>query len=838
MKFSINYWWILPFYPLAIFFIIYLAKDFYTSKRKKYTIITTRCLILLLLFLSLSNVSIVKETDKVTTIFLADLSDSMTHNSTEVEEFINKAISSKNDKDYKSTITFGEDALVDLNVTQSNNIKILGSRPSGMYTNIEQGINRGLSTFPKDHNKRLVILTDGKETKGDLTKLLPILSREQIEVKTVLFEDEYSDDVAIDKITTPKSLNSGAPFQINISIKSTVDTSGKLTLIGDDKEQLSENISITKGNNNFIFNGTASNSGFVTYKVMIEPLIDSIKTNNEASAFIKIKDKNKVLIVKDKENEADEIEKILNSGGLDFDTVFSNSVPISLKGLSKYKSIILCNVSAENLDHGFMNNIESYVKDLGGGLLAIGGKESFALGGYYKTSLEKVLPVYMDMRGKREIPSMAMTLVIDRSGSMSGQKLALAKAGANQTIETLRDVDEIGVLSFDSNPKWEVELQKATDKDSLRKKVNGIGEGGGTSILPALSEAVNAMEKSTSKIKHIILLTDGQAETSGYDTLLQTMKDLSITISTVAIGDGADTHLLEYIANEGNGRYYFSKSSTNVPRIFSKETFMATRTYINNDPFTPLISSAHPILTPIIDVGLPPMLGYIGTSEKNTSTVLLKSPEDDPILAIWRYGLGKTAAFTSDLTGNWSANYVNFDKTDPLFLNIVNWTLENISSDEIEVEARTNGDNINITLMERDNSILHTYAEAISPSNENIKINLEQTEKNIYTGSFTPKEKGIYLIKGIQEDESAIKRASITGVVIPYSSEYKIDQDNDKYISFISTIGAKVINNPNMVFNKIENKISSTKDITIPLLVIALMLFILDIAFRRLNILK
>jgi len=316
------------------------------------------------------------------------------------------------------------------------------------------------------------------------------------------------------------------------------------------------------------------------------------------------------------------------------------------------------------------------------------------------------------------------------------------------------------------------------------------------------------------------------------------MKDLSITISTVAIGDGADTHLLEYIANEGNGRYYFSKSSTNVPRIFSKETFMATRTYINNDPFTPLISSAHPILTPIIDVGLPPMLGYIGTSEKNTSTVLLKSPEDDPILAIWRYGLGKTAAFTSDLTGNWSANYVNFDKTDPLFLNIVNWTLENISSDEIEVEARTNGDNINITLMERDNSILHTYAEAISPSNENIKINLEQTEKNIYTGSFTPKEKGIYLIKGIQEDESAIKRASITGVVIPYSSEYKIDQDNDKYISFISTIGAKVINNPNMVFNKIENKISSTKDITIPLLVIALMLFILDIAFRRLNILK
>ena len=289
--------------------------------------------------------------------------------------------------------------------------------------------------------------------------------------------------------------------------------------------------------------------------------------------------------------------------------------------MSAYKSIITCNVSAENLSDGFLNSLDSYVKDMGGGFIAAGGENSFALGGYYKTPLEKVLPVQMELKGKKEIPDMSIVLVIDKSGSMTEggggiMKLDLAKEAAARTLESLRPNDQIGVLTFDDTNYWVVPTRKADDAEKIRDDIGTIRPGGGTSIIPALQEGYDSIKKTDTKIKHIILLTDGQAERTGYMELVEKLAGDNITVSTVAVGQGSDVQLLQDIAKGANGRFYYTDEFANIPRIFAKETFMAARAYLNNREFVPAIANAHPVLEGAAEEGLPALLGYVAASPK------------------------------------------------------------------------------------------------------------------------------------------------------------------------------------------------------------------------------
>ena len=298
-----------------------------------------------------------------------------------------------------------------------------------------------------------------------------------------------------------------------------------------------------------------------------------------------------ILLLEDKRARG-QIAKILEGAKADYKRLNAHSAPADLQSLAQYKTVILANVSAENLSDGFLKALEPYVRDLGGGLIAIGGDDSFALGGYFKTSLEKVLPVNMELKGKKAIPDMSIFTVIDKSGSMASEsggiiKLDLAKEAAARVLDSLRDNDDIGVLTFDSAQYWVVKPQKPTDREALRNDIGTIMPGGGTSILPALEEAVDKMKDQSSKIKHIILLTDGQAEKTGYDKLLEEAKNAGITISTVAAGYDADIQLLKYIAEKADGRFYVTDQYSNIPTIFAKETFMAARAYLNNRGFTP-----------------------------------------------------------------------------------------------------------------------------------------------------------------------------------------------------------------------------------------------------------
>lgn len=830
--------------PLAVFFVFYTSRSRLDRmyKFRRQLILFLRNAVLILLILAMSGINIRWLVDTTTTIFVVDASDSMREHRTTAEQFVREALELRGSKDYTGVVAFGDNSLIESFVSEHPVFNKLETEPGGILTDIEGALTTSLSLLPQDSKKRIVLVTDGEENEGNSSRLASSIAGQDIDLKVYRMAREPGNEAAVDGISLPKQLRVGEEFSIVIVIESTVQTGAKLTLISDRDKAAEERVVLQKGSNRFVFRDTAVTGGFKSYKVLMEPDTDTETKNNEASAFTNIIDRPKILVIEDSAGEADEIVRMLQAAGMSYSRVNAQSAPGSLEALSGYKSVITCNVSAENLGDGFLNALDSYVRDMGGGFIATGGENSFALGGYYKTPLEKVLPVQMELKGKKEIPDMSIVLIIDKSGSMtegSGgiMKLDLAKEAAARTLDSLRPKDQIGVLTFDDTNYWVVPTRKADDAEGIRDDIGTIRPGGGTSIIPALQEGYDSIKKTNTKIKHIILLTDGQAERTGYIELVEKLKKDSITVSTVAVGKGSDVQLLEEIAKGADGRFYYTDEFSNLPRIFAKETFMAARAYLNNREFVPAITDAHPVLSGAAEGGLPSLLGYVAATPKSTSRVILASDQEDPILTVWQNGLGKTAAWTSDINGKWSRNYIGWENNLRLWQNLINWTIEKYREDDISIEAEAKGSKGVITLSNKaDKGGYETKATIVAPNMESREVMLYPTAPGQYRGEFDITETGSYIIKALQQKSGETVNAASTGVSVQYSPEYRIQPDA-RYIDRLvkETVGT-YINTPEEVYKGKLKDIYGTVELTPAFLIIALLLFILDIAARRLNL--
>ena len=831
--------------PILIPGIIYSSKWLKRlGKKKKNWVVILRSIVASLLILALCGPSLTWKLDTVTTIFLLDASDSTRSSRTDMEQFVKDAYKLKGQKDKVGVISFGDNSQVENFISSDINsgfTKIEG-KINGNYTNIENALTTALSLFPGDSNKRIVLVSDGEENVGEASKIALSLKEQGIDFKFRKVEKNIGDEVSVDKVEVPQSLVLGEEFNVVVTINSTCSEAANISLFSGSTKVAQQKVQLQKGSNKFVFKDKALTGGFNSYKVQVEPEKDYEVKNNEATAYTNVLSKPKVLIIQDTKGEADELVKMLTASSVDFTLVDAKSAPSNVQAMNAYKSIITCNVLADNLNDGFKNSLESYVKDFGGGFIATGGDNSFALGGYANTPLEKVLPVYMDMRGKKETPKMAMVLVIDKSGSMSEgvagiSKVDMAKEAAIRSLDSLRvNKDEIGVMAFDGAYSWVVKKQLITDTKAIQKDIGTIRADGGTTILPALQEAYNSLKTSDAKIKHIILLTDGMAERTGYDDLLKNMNSDNITVSTVAVGQDSDKELLANIAKTCGGRAYVTDQYTNIPSIFSKETFLAARTYLNNREFTPIINSDHAVLKGIAEGGLPTLLGYIGASQKETARVILKSDEDDPILTVWQYGLGKAVAWNSDISGKWSANYIPWDKNLKLWQNLINFTVENYDNEDAAIEVTQQGSKATITLKDKNiNEDLDTTATIISPSGVSSETKLNITAPGQYTGTLDINESGVYMVSGKQLKSGEIINSVKTGYAVQYSPEYKINNSNniDKLVLQAS---GKIITEPKEVFDGALPEKQGERDITPFLMGLFLILFMIDIAIRRLNI--
>lgn len=833
-----NFLLVLALLVMILEWVLYVKQMRYQGRF--YLVVRLIGLSLLLLALCGLSVNIKKAED--TTVFLVDLSESNAANQKKMENYLREQVKKMPGKNQYGIVAFGENALVEQFLTDKKQASPILSAPERAATNIEEAVSAGLSLIPDGAAGRLVVLTDGKETKGDITRTVSALTAKKVQLLSVLYEDTEEDsDAYIEDVDMPDYLYQGDSYTMTVTVVSNYDTDARLKLLQGTKLSSVTKVHLNKGSNSFAIRQKVTGEESEQYTVKVEAPGDGCEENDSFYTYAAVDSLPKILVISGMKEDSTQFCSVLEAAGCNFRVVSAKNAPETLKEMLQYKSIILENVYRTDLPEGFLKQVETYVKDYGCGLICCGGEESYALGGYRDTELEKVLPVDMQLRGQNEKQNLAMVMVIDHSGSMSvsadgngATNLDLAIAAADAAVDQLSAKDEVGVVTFDDHYNWQVPLQKVTDKDAIHEKIETVNEGGGTTIKPAVRTALDKIKQSSAQLKHIVLLTDGQGETRNFTDIVEECQKAGVTLSTVAVGEDSDGLLLENLAGQCGGRYYYSDISTDIPKIFAQEVFLSGDTYLQNGDFPLAVNGGNAITKGLFENGWPDLLGYVSASPKNGTKVLIAAGEkEDPILSVMQYGLGHTVAWNSDVTNRWTAGYARSDEYVQLWKRIVDYSAGSGSLGEDSVDVTTVSGKTHLTYEAKDYSE-KTAVETVytDPDGETHSVKLSASGPGVYEADLETGKSGVYDLSVRRMNGDNIDKSLMTAAVVQYSEEYKFALTSDRFCAFVKQYG-KMITEKTDFWKKLKASKRSGYDITNILLMLLILLFVADVAMRR-----
>ena len=850
-----------PFLLLLLLFLPFLYYGYRRSlvdlsRIQRLISLAIRILIVLLLILSVADVQYLKTDEKLTVMFLTDISDSIsTEGLTKSSDFINDALKSKSGNQQVGVIAFTDKTEI-LQAPETENKTITDNKldlskikqtwldedeEAADTTNIAQAIETAWSVFPANANKRVVLITDGIETQGDVIHTGLRGKDFSIQIDTVPIYPSDDPEVMVQRIEAPAQVKQGAPFNLEVIIHSNHDDIAQVNLYKNKFEVAKKEVRLVEGENRVLFTETSTESGTLTYDATCRTTKDSRYDNNRAFGIVSVSGKPRILLIDENESQTRYLMRVLEDSKINVDVRNGLGVPNELSDLQNYELVIFSDVPANRLTQKQMELLRTYVQDLGGGFMMLGSENSFGLGGYYKTPIEEVLPVRTDTEKKKETPSLAMLLVIDKSGSMGGIKIELAKEAARATVELLGPRDKIGVIAFDGSPFWITEMHDASDKQFISTQVGSITAGGGTNLYPALQQAFYALTETTAKLKHVIVLSDGHSQPGDWYGIANSMHSERITISTVGIGSGADMNMLADLAKWGGGRDYFTQDPYNIPQIFAKETVTASKSAIIDEPFIPQRIKPTQVLSGI-DLELAPfLLGYVSTQPRPTAEIFLVSDRGDPVLASWQYGLGKAVAFTSDAKARWASDWLEWPGYGKFWTQLVRDTMRKntLSNFQAQIHKDKGVAHLAIDALSEEGDFLNELDSDISligPDLKKKQLAISQTSPGKYELEFPTKDIGPYFLNIMQKQAGEIVNTQVTGTVVSYQDEYLVNNANESLLTQLSNVsGGKYNITADEVFRTPENPVTLRIHLWRPFLITALILLLIDIALRRID---
>ncbi|ANU22764.1 VWA domain-containing protein [Planococcus donghaensis] len=820
--------WLLLLLPAIFYFGWFAVRNFRASTKLVKVVFLLRATAVALLIFALATPSLFSPVKEEQVIFLLDRSASLEGLQTEMAAAIEDALKAKKEYQSVAVYTFAEDFQSLLPMTKNpQTLPAEVSLSQTSNTNIARALELASNSGDTDLATRLVILTDGNETQSSAIESLNRLQSDRLQVDIWPIEHITKNDMAISRFETPSRAFLGEAQSFTIAVDSDSQADAKLIFSANDRDLAVQEIEVLEGQNVYNYSYPANTEGLQKYEVRLETEKDTYLENNSLYSITEVAGNPEVLVVNG--GEPSPIPALLDTGNLRVTELTSTQLPSSLSAMLRYDSIIFDNVSGTAIGEQQMAIIEQAVRQFGVGFMMVGGDQSFGLGGYFKTPIERLLPVEMEVKGKHELPSLGLMIVMDRSGSMMGMKIELAKEAAARSVELLRSDDTLGVIAFDDQP-WEIlPTGKVDDPKKAVEKILSITPGGGTEIYRSLEQAYTELEDLELQRKHIILLTDGQSSTSNdYDALIENGKEHNITLSTVSIGQDADRNLLEQLAGTGSGRFYDVTDATTIPAILSRETIMMSRTYIVDKPFYPIVYESK--WNSLFAEGVPQLNTYIATTAKNTASVALESEEEDPILASWNYGLGKTIAYTSG-SGAWSGDFQSWSNWSafwnrstaellPSFEEIP-FSVARKEQGIYSIEDPTNSSAIlTVAAVDEQGNEIPLQTEPVAPGKVNVKMDASP---------------GLVFFSISNETGAAYK----TALTIPYGDEYKITKANMPLMTTLTErTGGQLLDTLDGSFREMSYTSGSIRSIQLVLLFGAMLLFFIDITFRRFGLIK
>lgn len=832
-----------------------------------------RLVVVALLVVVLAEPSLRRKAEDVAVVAVLDASRSVPLGmQQQVDRFLEASMGEKRRGDRMGTITVAEDALVQALPSQLVGGVERVSVGGTAATDLASGVSLSLAVAPKDAATRMVLASDGNETAGSLMEAASAARAAGVPIDVLPIRYRYEEEVIVDRLIAPSTARQGQTINVKVAMTATAPARGMLYLsmsdepvdLDPDDPSMGVPVELHAGRNIHSVQVYAGSSGAKRFEARFEPLVaggrpqgDSLIENNRALAVTFVSGEGKVLVVREQPAESEALVRELRAAGINLIEITSEEAPGDLTELASFDAIVLANQAAWNFSEQQQENLRRYVHDAGGGLIMIGGPDSYGAGGWIGSPLADALPVRLDPPTKRQMPRGALVMVMHSIEMPQG--VYYGKQVANAGVDALSRFDLAGIVEF--NPMvgrgaaWVHELSPVGDRTAIKKSINRLAFGDMPSFNPSLQLALDGLKAADAGQKHMIVISDGDPTLSR--ALVQEIADAGITISTVGVNPHSrgDLATLKYMADTTGGRFWdVGNQYDEVVKIFVKEAQIIRRTLIwEGYPITPAVVPSGS--DPMRDIrGVPPITGYVVTADRQgLSMVTLRvGDENDPVAAHWQYGLGRVVAFTSDASSRWASAWTAWPGYRQYWEQHMRWTMRPSGSANIRIVTTEEGDRTQVTIeaLDSDGERLPTgiFEGRVSrPDGAAHDVALRQTGPGRWEGRFGSGDAGTYLFStrfaapgpgGGPE----IRGSAQAAVSKPFAGEFRALEDNSALLVQVAEMtGGRVLDPSQPAAVNLWRREGltmpvATRSIWLLLALIGVGLFLLDVAVRRVRI--
>jgi Mg-chelatase subunit ChlD len=792
---SLLRWLLLPLLALLAWETWLSWRRLGVGRRQWRLALAARAAIAALLIGALLAPSIPRSSNRVATVFLLDGSDSLgVSGDAAALQWLKDALASRPDDALSAVVVFGGNAQLDKALQASSVFD--GPQVTGLLpdtTDIATALRLGAAVLPSDARRRVVVISDGRANAGDALAEAERLGIDDVQVDVHTVDQSVGADAAVSGIDVPRLARVGDEVKVTVNVNATEPGPVTVELRRDGASIGTETIDAVAGSNQVTFTDSAgSDAGAVLrYQAIVTAVGDTRPQNDAAFSAVPVDGPARVLIVEGTQGEAATLNNALRAGGVNTEVVGPTGIT-DAQALASYTSIVLVNVHADELNGSQIEALTVAVRDLGRGLVTVGGARSYGVGGYRGSPLSELLPVDSEILDPKRRKTVAEVLSIDTSGSMAAchcddgvntisdqggvNKTDISRAAAERTIQALTASDQIGVVAWNSGTEWVIDLQPLPSQAVIDEGLGKLSPGGGTDLRDSLEAAAEKLIESDAELKHIILFTDGFTDVNIIDDVADQAGALydeyGITVSVLGTGEGAAPSL-EDVAEQGRGRYYPGADINDVPQIMAEEAVIASRDFINEGQFLPEVTSTDPVVEPL--TASPPLLGYVATTAKPQSSTLLRiGPDRDPLLATWQAGLGRVTSWTSDASATWSQQWADWDGYVDFWTRV---TKSTFPAGEVTgaAQATVRNGQLEITVEGTGNfpDGANAVATVAGPDGQRIEVPLDRVGGDRYEGQVAAPRDGTYAVGVNVTDRGETVLSSSTLASESYPAEYE-----------------------------------------------------------------
>ncbi|HEV2476369.1 MAG TPA: VWA domain-containing protein, partial [Candidatus Dormibacteraeota bacterium] len=703
-----------------------------------------RLLIVVLLTGALAGFEFQTSPPEQTLIVAADLSASTQSAADKEKTLVQQILAARRGADRAGVVSFGRDPQVEVTASTDPQLADFQSRPNANYTDIASALQLAGSVLPTDTRRHIVLVSDGRANQGDAIAEARLLSAEGVRVDAVALQVPVGAEAYVDSVSAPDSISDGEQAKAQAVIISNRETAAVVRWYVDHILISTSQVDLGNGETTLTQNVKPAGGGFHDVQVTIDPVLDTYAENNVGEALIQVVGPPHVLLVEQASGDAPSLESALASTGISTTIITPDQLPRTAADLATYRAVVLVDIPAASLGADGMALLQASARDLGIGLVVIGGAESYGPGGYAGTALEATLPVQIELPQDMQKPPVAVMLVLESSESPTGDQVI--RGAADAVIDALTSRDYVGVTNGEGG-NLVLPLTQLTDKAKVKSAIAAMTLGDPPGYGADLRTASGQLEKTKASLKHIILLGDGDALMDDYTAIVPPIHAKGITISTVAAGEfGTIPATMQQIASLGHGSFYQSSSVSDVPQIFLKETNEALKPWIVQGTIQPHLGSLLDALPGVRLDSMPALTGYVATTPRAAADVILQSPTNDPLLATWQYGLGRVTAWTSDSQGRWTAALLQWPDANKFFGDIVRETLPQASDPALQLETQVRGDHTHVLVTAPSISGADVTVTAVQPDLSGSALTLTATGPGRFEGDLRTDQVGSYLL--------------------------------------------------------------------------------------------